>query len=219
MKKATIIYILLLSVNIYAQIPYPLPELKEGWERVHIEELGSVDIPPKMEVQSGVLKECVDVMNKIYKIEQQDIIIQQRGVNDLREEGRKTYARVMLSTKHAPIGEYYERINFNINDYSNIDIEQLNKFYYDIYLESMNQLGNDLIKWYPLKFEIVNGMSCIHISFIRESPKQKVLVNTYYFYNYDRMHELTMSYKLSDSEYWKSDFAKILSSYRIINIR
>ena len=46
-----------------------------------------------------------------------------------------------------------------------------------------------------------------------------VIVHVYCFHNYDREHTLTLSYRLSEENYWKSDFAKILNSFRITNIK
>ena len=64
-----------------------------------------------------------------------------------------------------------------------------------------------------------NGMSCIHIYYKRQFQNEPiVLVHIYYFQNYDRMHSLTLSYRISEADYWKNDFATILKSFRLTNI-
>ncbi|MDR1346951.1 MAG: hypothetical protein LBJ63_00755 [Prevotellaceae bacterium] len=83
----------------------------------------------------------------------------------------------------------------------------------------MKQINIKIIEWYHLKIEVINGMSCIHISYQRQLKDNAfVLVQTYIFHNYDRMHSLTLSYRLSEENYWKSDFTKILNNFRITNI-
>jgi hypothetical protein len=68
--------------------------------------------------------------------------------------------------------------------------------------------------------EKINGVSCIHIGYKRQlHDKPFVLVHIYYFHNNDRVHALTLSYRLSEVDYWREDFAKILKSFRITTIR
>jgi uncharacterized protein Usg len=86
--------------------------------------------------------------------------------------------------------------------------------------QSFRGTGLKLVEWYPLKMEKINGMSCIHISYKRQLQDSPfVLVHTYIFHNNDRGHTFTLSYRLSEIEYWQSDFDAILKSFRITNIR
>jgi len=39
------------------------------------------------------------------------------------------------------------------------------------------------------------------------------------FNNNDRAHQINLYYDLSEEIYWKADFAKIIDSFRITNIK
>jgi hypothetical protein len=64
------------------------------------------------------------------------------------------------------------------------------------------------------------SMKCHEFMFtIKDNFKKNPLFwFVYYFQNYDRMHSLTLSYRISEAEYWKNDFATILKSFRLTNI-
>ena len=197
----------------------PPPTVPIGWERIYIKNVGSFDLPPTMEVQKGKYKEFVDEIKKIKGFDATQLTAQQKGLNEFGKEGFEKYARVMVETTFGSVGDF-EKLNFNIATYTQADISELNTTYKQQIQQSFIGTGLKLIEWYPLKLEKVNGMSCIHISYKRQlQDKPFVLVHIYYFHNNDRMHSLTLSYRLSEVDYWKSDYATILKSFRITNIR
>lgn len=218
MKKTSflILFSVLLIQSSFGQISPP-PQLTTGWERIYIKNVGSFDLPPTMEVQKGKYKEFNDEIRKIKGFDATQITAQQKGLNEFGKEGFAKYARVMLETTFGSIGDF-EKLNFNISEYTQADIAELNTIYKQQLQQSFYGTGLKLIEWYPLKLEKVNGMSCIHISYKRQlQDKPYVLVHIYYFHNNDRMHNLTLSYRLSEADYWKASFATILKSFRITN--
>lgn len=220
MKKTSflILFSVLLIQSSFGQISSP-PPLTTGWERIYIKNVGSFDLPPTMEVQKGKYKEFNDEIRKIKGFDATQITAQQKGLNEFGKEGFEKYARVMLETTFGSTGDF-EKLNFNISEYTQADIAELNTIYKQQLQQSFYGTGLKLIEWYPLKLEKVNGMSCIHISYKRQlQDKPYVLVHIYYFHNNDRMHNLTLSYRLSEADYWKASFATILKSFRITNIR
>ena len=221
MKKISIALVALLcAIQIcLAQTSQPLPTLQTGWERIYIKNVGSFDLPPTMEVQKGKYREFVDEMRKIKGFDATQLTAQQKGLNEFGKEGYEKYARVMLETALGSVGDF-EKLNFNIAEYSQADINEISSTFRQQIQQSFRGSGLKLIEWYPLKMEKINGMSCIHISYKRQlEDKPFVLVHVYVFHNNDRMHTFTMSYRLSEADYWKSDFATILKSFRITNIR
>jgi len=190
-----------------------------GWEKIHIKNVGGFDLPPTIEIQKGKYKEFIDEVKKIKGYDATQITAQQKGLNEFGKEGFEKYARVIVETKFGSVGDF-EKLNFNISTYTQLDINELNTTYKYQIQQSFIGTGLKLIEWYPLKLEKVNGMSCIHISYKRQlQDKPFVLVHIYYFHNNDRMHSLTLSYRLSEVDYWKSDYATILKSFRITNVR
>lgn len=197
----------------------PLPTLPTGWERVYIKNVGSFDLPPTMEIQKGKYKEFVDEIKKIKGFDASQLTAQQKGLNEFGKEGFEKYARVMVETTIGSVGDF-EKLNFNITQYTQADILDLSSTYKQQIQQSFLGTGLKLIEWYPLKIEKVNGMSCIHISYRRQlQDKPLVLVHMYIFHNNDRMHTFTLSYRISEVDYWKSDYATVLKSFRITNTR
>jgi len=190
-----------------------------GTEKIYIKNVGSFDLPPTMEIQAGNYKQ---MQNSVYKLMEYDVpqlVAQQKGLNDFGKESFEKYARVMVETTIGSEGDF-EKYNFNISKIPQKDIIELNTIYKQQIQEAFLENGLKLIEWYPLKVEKVNGVSCIHISYKRQlQDRPFVLVNIYYFHNNDRMHALTLSYRFSETDYWKADFAKILKSFKITNIR
>lgn len=220
MKKIFISFITLLCATQFSVAQtQPLPTLQSGWQRIYIKNVGSFDLPPTMEVQKGKYKEFVDEIKKIKGFDASQLVAQQKGLNEFGKEGFEKYARVMVETTLGSFGDY-EKLNFNISEYTQTDINELNKMFKQETQNSFYGTGLKLIEWYPLKIERVNGMSCIHISYKRQlQDKPFVLVHMYVFHNNDRMHTFTLSYRLSEATYWQTDYVTILKSFKITNVK
>jgi len=207
-------------------LPLPLPLPLEDWKRIYIEGVGTIDIPPTMEVQSGLYKEIIDPLRPEIMREMgfasnsnYDIIIQQKGLNELTEIGYQRYARVMIDTDIGNVGDF-DTLTFDIEEYSVSDIIELNNIVRSSMVTGMAGTGLKIVNWLPLKFETINGMSCIHISYVRQlNNNPTVFVSLYRFQNVDRMYTLTLSYRQNEEEYWKDDFEILLNSFRIENIK
>jgi hypothetical protein len=217
--KIALIFVITLffTSNFYGQ--NTTTSIPAGWERVYIKNVGYFDLPPTMEVQKGKYREFVDEIKKIKGYDATQLTAQQKGLNELGKEGFEKYARVMVETTFGSAGDF-EKYNFNIAEITQTDIIELNSIYKQQIQQSFLGTGLKLIEWYPLKVEKINGVSCIHIGYKRQlHDKPFVLVHIYYFHNNDRVHALTLSYRLSEVDYWREDFAKILKSFRITTIR
>jgi hypothetical protein len=144
------------------------------------------------------------------------IVIHQKGLNDLSEEGFSRYARVMFKTEEGEKDEDLT-LDFNVNEITRNEIAELNNMAKSMVQMGFGNTGLKIIEWYPLKMEKINGMSCMHTSYKRQlNNNEPVIVNNYKFFNYDYNHTLIMSYRLNENEYWEGDFKKILDSLRII---
>ena len=190
--------------------------LESVWKRIYIDGVGIIDIPPTMEVQSETYKRKTSG----YLFDDDNrIIIQQKGLNDFVDSAFNRYARVIINTIYGKPGDFLT-LYFDINSLSQAEIEELNTLLYQQSVQSLKLINHKMIKWYPLRIEKVNGMSCFHVKYIRQmSDNPYVMVNMYLFHNYDRAHILTLSYRVSEADYWEKDFKRILSSFRITNIR
>ncbi len=195
------------------------PTTKVIWQRIYLKNVGYFDLPPTMEIQKGKYKEFADENRKIKGFDVPQIVAQQKGLNQFGKDSYEKYARVMLETTIGATGDF-EKLNFNIETYTQSDIVQLNNTFKQQMQQSFRGTDLKLIEWYPLKVEKTNGMSCIHVSYKRQlQDKPYVLVHTYIFQNNDRKHTLTLSYRLLEAGYWKTDYSTILKSFRITNIK
>jgi len=203
-------------------LPIPLKPLLDGWKRIYIENIGTIDLPPTMEIQSGKYKEIIDpikptVMKSmgLSSSTDYDIVIQQNGLNEFNTSGFQKYARVMINTDIGE-NEEFESLTFDINQFTASDILELDKLFKTAAEQSFDGKKSKLIQWNLLKLEIINGMSCIHISYVRQlDDNPSVIVNIYKFQNIKKMHTLTLSYREAEKDYWIEYFPIILESFRI----
>jgi hypothetical protein len=217
-KNALIIGLILLFQEAMSQTS-PLPNPPEGWTRLIIKEVGTIDIPQTLEMQSGAFQKMSNDYYNILELDSPDFIAQQAGLNERYKQGVSRYARVLLNTT---IGEdeEFEPLFFNIESYSKFDVAEIDRLMHSSLESELTQNGAKLITWYPTSLERVNGMSCVHYRFRRQiEGKPIVIVNSYVFSNNDRQHTLTLSYREEDANYWKEDFEKIRDSFRITSIR
>jgi hypothetical protein len=76
--------------------------LEKDWTRIFIEEFGSFDLPPTMEIQNGLAKKMTEKYDLIMELPASNIIAQQKGLNkDMTIRGAKGKG-----------GEKYARIQF-----------------------------------------------------------------------------------------------------------
>ncbi len=193
--------------------------LVSGWERIYIKDMGSFDIPPTMEIQKGNYREYLDHINKVKGFDVNHITAQQKGLNEMSNSGFQKYARIIFETSIGKAGDYGD-LNFDISQVSEADLDEVNHFFKTQIIESLSLIGNKLIKWNPVKFKKINNMTCINLSYIRQlKDGPHVMVEIYNFHNNDRIHTLTLSYRIEESDYWKKDFETTLKSLKINNIR
>jgi len=197
------------------EIPWPNVELEKDWQRIFVKNTCNFDIPPTMEVQAGDYRifAVENANSKGYDAPQ--ITIQQVGLNDKKASAFDKYTRVIINTNYGNAGDF-EHLNFNVSEITNSDLYELN----DQMKTQVEQefIGTELklIKWGYTKLEVINGMSCIHANYIRQfQDKPVVNVDLYAFPNYDKLHQLTISYRVTEADFWIKDLEKLLNSFRI----
>ena len=140
-------------------------------------------------------------------------------MNDYNSEAFTKYGRIIVETNLGPYGEFLP-LSYNISTVTSAEISQLNLNFKAKTISDLQSIGHQLIEWHPLRVQKINGMPCIHVSYRRQLASNPiVLVNYYIFQNKDRVHTLTLSYRVSEALDWKNDFDRILTSFRITNIK
>lgn len=222
MKRFTFSLILIAalshSTGFAGSLLLPPPDLPAGWQRAQIPEVGTIDIPPTMEVQSGQYAKLNQaVMKSMLDLESGGtgkITIQQKGLNSFDPVAAKSYVRVMVETDVGSPNDFehlasrYEATQDELREISTLFRTQ-----------AENQFTK-ILQWDVPSLELVNGMQAIRLSYRRQHKSNPpVRVTTYMFQNHDRMHLLTMSYREVERTKWLADFPSILASFRITSVR
>ena len=191
--------------------------LEKDWEIIYIKNIARFHIPPSMEIQTGIYKEYVDMMKNIRGFDTTPIIVQNKGLNDLQSGGFEKYSRVILEyIDHIP--QELEQPLQNRKYITKENLSALNKKYENDFRESFKYTSSKIVEWHPLEYKTVNNYNCYKISYTRQySNKPYVLVNIYYFLREKDMISLTLSYRINETNIWRNDFDKILSSFLIEN--
>lgn len=210
------LFILFTGCQERKQLPYEKQVLKETWISFEIEDLGSIHIPPSLELQNeSIKKEVFEFSNSTnFTLNSDRIVFQQQGFNKLKENFNGKYARVIIETEKGETAEF-DSLNYKPKNINELDIDFLINVN-----NSFKETDFKLIDWLGTESVEVNGMYPTKYSYIRQFLEETpVLVETYIFSNYDRIHSLTFSYRISEKEYWSEDFRVILDSFLITNIR
>ena len=218
MKALFLTLVLFTAVNTFSQ-SQAAQALLSGWKRIYIRNVGYIDMPPHMEVQAGTYQE---IMNNYYnrmELDAPQLVFQQKGLNNNTSSSFQNYGRVLVETQLGNFGDF-QPLSYNISTVTATEISELNWNLKQKTISDLASIGHTLIEWYSLKVKKVNGLPCIHVSYRRQlGTNQIVLVNYYIFQNNDRMHTLTLSYRVSETSLWKTDFDRILTSFRITNVK
>lgn len=195
----------------------------KDWNRIIIVDVGTIDLSPKLEIQSGRYKEkkaeIVDVTEKIwgFKYNEPKLVLQPKGVNQFDESSLSKYCRIIVESIYDNPDSFMkltEKISISTNELLELDSDIKHQIQ-----TSFSKTPLKLIEWYPVKIDEINGMPCIHISYKRQLNDQPyVKVDTYRFLNYDRMHILTVSYRVNEKEYWEETINNSIKSFRITEI-
>ncbi|NTU70057.1 hypothetical protein HGB13_04580 [bacterium] len=189
--------------------------IKKGWSIFFINKVGSIELPPTLESQDGGYKNDTALNRSIAS----PFIAQQKGLNNSAPEAFNTYARVIVKSIVGNVGDF-ESLNFDVNKVSNKEMLFINNSIKSQIENELFSINARITEWLPVTVEVINGMSCIHISYKRKiNNNPEVLVNIYRFQDYDRMHSLILSYNLNDADHWRDDFSLILNSFKIDNYK
>lgn len=109
------------------KLPLAPQKLNSGWERITIDGIGFIDIPPSMEVQSGNYKEFAEDIKGNSKTGISDITIQTKGANNWEADGLKKYARILLKTELGNLGDF-NILNYTISKNDLKEIPEIDLF-------------------------------------------------------------------------------------------
>jgi hypothetical protein len=213
----SIFYLLLLHSLLIAapqgtSIPLANPELASGWTRIAVKDVGTIDVPPTLENTTA----SAQSQDKSFGIT--DVMFAAKS-GQKNAEGADRYAVIKLQTEFHKAGDEM-KLSEPMKAMSGEELQKLNASYRTKVEASLVGTDTKVLSWYSLRVDVVAGMYCMHVSYQQQLKDKSIAVmNLYTFQNYDRIHCLTFGYRASEGETWRADFAKVLASFRITNIR
>lgn len=193
------------------------------WQTVSIPMVCTFQIPPSMEIQKGLYKEISNTINRKMQIsfDEDRVIIQQKHLNEHDKKAFQNYARIIVETDYGQAGEYgnidtrIKASKVELQELDNIFRKEMEKSLFKI--NSTTAMNMKIISWTPLKIVQINGVSMIKIQYTRSvKGGPEALVNMFVIQNNDRMHRITVSYRLSEANKWKNDLDKVIYTFKFI---
>lgn len=198
------------------------PPLEEGWIRLRIADVGSLDYPPDfLELQSSDYRQSAAELVSVYEIPSSDFILQQVGLNELAPQAFEEYRRVICETSYLNPGEEvfpanmkYTMSQQELNEVQNAFVSQLTQAYAEQNREGLGY--NRIIDPGSVQVVEINGMFPLLWTYKRRlNDNPVVLVKQYTFWNYDKIHSLTFSYRVVDQDECSHIYEKMLDSFRL----
>lgn len=207
-----------------AAIPIDTFENEKSYNVFVLKDVGYISIPASMELQSGAYKKVVadglKTLGRKYHFFVSDdrVVFQQEGLNTLSEKGFSLYARVIIETEFGYFDDYPKQTDdFSLTPSAST---RINSSLRQQVSEGLKGTGLYIVEWKGVSTVKVNNSVALKIAFVRRlNDNPNVYVEQYQFYNNDRMHSVTLSYRQQDSLVWKPLFAKTISSFHLTNIK
>ena len=189
-----------------------------------IVDVGTVFVSNKLELQANEYKAINDSAQKQlaakfgFTVSGNRIVFQQKGLNKFDSTAKADYVRFIIETEISEQNSYPVLAPvLEITDQDLLGFESSFK-------ESLLKLTADgkfkLIEWSKISTVTINNQGAIRVNYKRQmGTNPVVVVNIYYFFNRDRRHSITFSYREVDKEMWESIMNKSLNSFKITNVR
>lgn len=200
----------------------PLPQVEDNWSRIQIENYGSIDVPPSMEVIYGLYAQLQKKMRSDFidtGTEDQVMLIQQKGVSDFQNNSLDLYASVSLSVTDS--GSSQQEYDESIKSLRQSETQRLaiSKSMEEYFRGLLRSHKGRLLEWGGVRVLNVNEMQAISADFKRQWNKNPtVCVRSYSFYGKGKTYTLVMAYREKDSLMWRDDYAKMLASFRLAGV-
>lgn len=208
MRSGSLLAVTLVVVS--CQVAFAVQAPEAGWQRISVPDVGTIDIPPAMEVQS----QSIGQLNPFRDPEQRDLTVQQAGLNGFDPDAAKLYFRLMIETELVDAGSV-EALGTELSAYEQELKELSNTFLSGV----PPQLRKTLLRVYPAQIASLGRIQAVRMGYKRQGLHGPVVVWKYLIQNYDRMHSVTISYRESEAAIWLKHVPGILSSLRITNVR
>jgi hypothetical protein len=174
-----------------------------------------------MSLSEEIMKDKFQSTKKI-DVADFNFVFQPAGTDDVQnpENQKKAlalYSRVLISYQKGTTDDFF-RWNDNIT-FSQAEYYEVNKTFKDNLLAEFNKgnqmgLNMELLNISDIKIsKNINKYVYIEQQYERKGLNGDVKVIDYYLHNNDEIVKLTISYRISESDLWKTDFDKIVDTF------
>lgn len=186
--------------------------IKAQYTTYTIDEVGSISVTDDLELQGGNYKEMVDsYLNSRHINFDSRVVFQPKGLNALDKEVN-SYCRIIIETLYGD----YEPLYSKIPQVSVNELRELSATMKQSLIQGFAGTSLQLINFYGSTIVKVNNQVAIKTSYTRRlGDNAPVRVDVYHFQNRDRMHSLTLSYRIEDAALWKEKLSHSLNSFKI----
>jgi len=180
------------------------------WETIYLGDWGTIELPPSMEIQSGIYKAIMDEYKDTYYIPpMKRVVFQQNGLN----EGRNldVYARVFIRTDSSN-----EKLPEIIpNDFTSEDIEYLSTMFMQEVQAMCSNSPYDykMLQWGGLQITSLSEEYCLNYSYLRKVGDNSPTHSEFYvFWKGYKQYTLNIEYRVNDAKIWKNDLQRCVNS-------
>lgn len=184
----------------------------KDWKNYIISNSFSISVPNTVElrkVDDAYTQQVKDIEWYGLKVNLNNVVFQQKGLATNQPEAYKTYCRIMIAVEKGNSGDYPSS-----SEYEDLDVETIRSFQNQAVQSAgaFKVIGTPNVKWIK-----IDNTYAIKIDYVRTGLEgHRTCVSTYYFFNDDKMAQLTLSYRQADADKWEKDFENVIRTFKWI---
>lgn len=215
--------LMLFGASSFAQWKVVAPDVEVGWSRISIPGMGTIDIPPSVEVQDDEYRRTKQqVMERLFSntdIKKADVIIQQRGLNVFDKEAVEQFFRLTVTSFVETPGAFRRVDEFYFLNDSELNF--LSELFRSKVEKEVALISSKLLTWNAPELTLLNSIRAVHYHYKRTGTGNKppVIAHVYVIENYDRLHFVEVAYRETESSRWEKIIPAILKSLRMTRIQ
>jgi len=170
-----------------------------GWKVVAIPNVGSIAIPPDMEIRddrslmakkSANFRESIAV-NKNIEIEKPLLLIQPKGINNQTKNASENYARILINVTNGQKGDFPK----NDSELQYSDLSELNSIRKEQIQFFVKKFGKEIVNWSVPRNIKINGLNLIELNYVRAIVSTNKISDPSFY-------SLRKSLSFQDAEKW-----------------
>lgn len=202
-----------------------LSSLINNWMNVYIPDICTFEIAQTLEIQGGFYKEFSNnFLEKNYEITSnpERVVMQPKGINEFNASSLSNYCRFIIETEISdePLLELTDPIYLSEDEliiYEEIIRESIEE---GMKLMQSSGIEMKIIDWNGIRVSHLNNVDALEIGYTRQLKQNPyVFVRMFKVFNKNRIHTITVSYRISEKKLWDEDLNKMLNSINFIETK